>query len=147
MSTSSSVSAGVSVLVLLYDADGRFLLQHRTSDARVMPDCWGFFGGSMKEGETVRQTLYRETYEEIRHRLRAPQFLLEQDCVVEGRPHHMTVFVEEFLGDKAALELHEGQGWGWYEYDEIAPLNMAAHDCFVVKSASEFIRRPGGEAK
>ena len=146
MSTSFKASARTA-LILLYDTDGRFLLQHRTPDAPVIPDYWGFFGGHIKDGETVEAALYRETFEELRYRLSAPVFLLEQDFRIDALEGHMHVFVEALAGEKSALELLEGQGWGWFTVDEIAPLKMMEHDRSVVRSADTHIKRLGNNER
>lgn len=132
-------------LILLYDDDGRFLLQHRSDDARVMPGCWGFFGGQIRHDESVEDALRRETREEISYELKAPVFLLEQDFRVDEHEGHMYAFVEKFEGDKSSLSLMEGQGWGWYRADEIAPLNMIEHDRFLVEKAQNLVAQMEGK--
>ena len=60
-------------VLILYDGDGRILLQHRTEDAPTFPDCWAFFGGGLEEGETPEQAVEREIIEELAYKLRSPR--------------------------------------------------------------------------
>jgi 8-oxo-dGTP diphosphatase len=50
---------------LLFDTKKRVLLMHRTFDAPVDPDYWGFFGGGLEKGETVLIAAKRELMEEL----------------------------------------------------------------------------------
>ena len=54
----------VSVLIL-YNTDGRLLLQHRTKDAPTFPDYWAFFGGGIEECESAEEAVRRESLEEL----------------------------------------------------------------------------------
>lgn len=50
--------------ILLVDSLGRLLLQHRTQDAPINPNLWGFPGGHMEPGETPEEAVRRELLEE-----------------------------------------------------------------------------------
>ncbi|MDP2168197.1 MAG: NUDIX domain-containing protein [Thermodesulfovibrionales bacterium] len=128
-------------LIMLYDRQKRLLLQHRTEDARIMPGYWAFFGGGIKDGETPEEAVRREAFEELHYRAKAPEFVYEQDYEIGDIRGHMYVFIEEFSGDKSALKLQEGQGWGWFKYTEIAPLKMIEHDREVVRFVGRLIEK------
>ena len=53
------------VLFVLRDNEGRILLQKRDNRAPKYPGMWGFFGGSIEEGESPEQALRREALEEL----------------------------------------------------------------------------------
>ena len=58
------ISRKVSTL-MLYDKDSKVLLQHRSKNAKRLPNYWGAFGGGIEEGETPEEALRRELLEEI----------------------------------------------------------------------------------
>ena len=120
-------------LILLYDAETRFLLQHRTSDAKTLPDHWAFFGGGIEEGETPREAVCREAFEELNHKPKNPKLAFELDFSLDGIPMHMYMFVEAYGKDKSELRLREGQGWGWYKASEIGGLKMLKHDRLIIE--------------
>lgn len=51
--------------VVLYTEDRQFILQRRTSDAKVAPNKLCLFGGHMQEGEKPLQAAMREIHEEV----------------------------------------------------------------------------------
>jgi len=128
-------------LIILYDRNKRLLLQHRTQDARIMPDYWAFFGGGIKDGETPEEAVRREAFEELNYRAKAPELVCEQDYKIGKIKGYMYVFIEEFCDNKSDLRLQEGQGWGWFKYTEIAPLKMIEHDREVVMFVGRFIEK------
>ena len=119
----------VSVLIL-YDTEGRMLLQHRTKDAPTFPDYWAFFGGGVEEGETPEQAVRRESIEELGYQLRYPFKLVEKMFVHNGADYTMHVFTEHY--DGSLIVLGEGQGFGWYLPSETEPLLMNDHDRCVI---------------
>lgn len=50
--------------VLLVDAAGRVLIQHRSDDAPVAPGLWALAGGGIEVGETPEEAARRELLEE-----------------------------------------------------------------------------------
>ena len=61
----------VSVLGL-YNDKKEILLQHRSKDAKRLPDHWAFFGGGLEQGETPEQAMARESIEELEYRVMKP---------------------------------------------------------------------------
>jgi len=82
----------------------------------------------------------REAYEELNYKLKAPRFFIEQDFRIDAVEGHMYVFIEAFNGNKSALKLQEGQGWGWYKASEIDDLKMVDHDRQLVKSINLYLK-------
>jgi 8-oxo-dGTP diphosphatase len=115
----SKSKRNVSVLIL-YKADGKMLLQHRTKDAPTFPDHWSLFGGGIEGGETAQQAVKREALEELGYQLSNPPLFTVQET-----PDEMVyVFVEQY--NDGPLVLQEGQAMGWFLPSETKDLLM--HD-------------------
>jgi len=89
--------------------DGKYGLQLRDKHVEVAPDSWGFFGGSIEDGETAVQTVRRELLEELEIELLAPVLFM----VVE----HWAFFTIDATGQWPG-RLHEGQRAAVFSYDE-----------------------------
>jgi len=48
----------------LVDPRGRLLMQERDEHPLIDPECWGFPGGGVEDGESFEQAAYRELAEE-----------------------------------------------------------------------------------
>lgn len=51
--------------ICLVNSEDCFLLQKRTANKTYCPNMWGLTGGSVLAGESSREAIYRETWEEI----------------------------------------------------------------------------------
>jgi mutator protein MutT len=51
-------------VVFLVDPQGRVLMQHRDSHAKVSPNQWAMPGGKIEDGETPEEAARREVWEE-----------------------------------------------------------------------------------
>lgn len=56
-----------SVGIVLYNSNGKMLLQHRTDDAPSDPSKWAIFGGGVESEELSEQAVVRETKEELNY--------------------------------------------------------------------------------
>ncbi|MAG40203.1 hypothetical protein CMI41_04525 [Candidatus Pacearchaeota archaeon] len=123
------------VMLIFFDEDFKLLLQHRTDDAPAFPSYWCVFGGEVEEGETWGQALKREIKEELDYDIKDPRHVLTIECVndaEEGTVGDRVYFVEKCL-DKSGLVLGEGQGMGWFSYEEILKLKIIDHNLEAIK--------------
>jgi 8-oxo-dGTP diphosphatase len=130
-------SRHVAVLIL-YDGNGRILLQHRTDDAPTFPDYWGLFGGGIEQGETPEQAVEREILEELAYHPRFARWVAGRQFVRAGIEYTMHVFAEKY--DGSPLTLSEGQGMEWFLPQETATLKMVEHDRDVILTLAAEIR-------
>lgn len=112
-----------------------------------MPGYWAFFGGGVKQDESVVNAVQREVLEELNYRLRSPKLLKMQDFRVDKFAGRMYVFIEYCNGDKSELKLLEGQGWSWFSASEIDKLKMVAHDRCLIKLISRYVKKTNGKQK
>jgi 8-oxo-dGTP pyrophosphatase MutT (NUDIX family) len=132
-------------VVILYDNDGRILLQHRTKGAPTFPDHWAFFGGGIEGDETAEEAVKRETLEELEYQLAAPRLFGIRRLVHHGNEYTVHVFVEEYDGGK--LTLGEGQAMGWFLTDETKDLLMNDHDRSIIDSIRSLLGPPQSEGQ
>jgi len=129
-----------SVSIILYNDEYEMLLQHRSDDAPWMPGYWAFFGGGIEDAETARETLYRETFEELGYKLKSPVYVIGQDFYLKEIHGFMRVYADKFDDDPSVLELHEGRGMGWFTAEETEKLKMIDHDRVVIEKVDRYIR-------
>jgi 8-oxo-dGTP pyrophosphatase MutT (NUDIX family) len=127
-------------LIVLYDREGRFLLQHRTTDAEILPGYWAFFGGGIKEGESPEEAVRREAFEELNYIPRMPRLVRSQRFMENGREGYLYLFLEPFYEDKSSLVLQEGQGWGWFKGSETSSLKISSRDRRLIEFIERYIR-------
>lgn len=133
-------------LIILYDSEKRFLLQHRSAGTKVLPNHWAFFGGGIKKGETPENTVRREALEELNYKLRKPKLFAEQNFRLDNIEGYMYVYIDAFYGDKSGLKLNEGRGWGWYNLPDIGRLKMAGHDRKLIELLARYLETlPDGD--
>ena len=99
--------------ILLYDSEGRILLQQRSDTATNYPELWSFFGGGAKRNEMPLQTVQRETFEELAVRPVRPRLFAVYEIVKvkDGRTMRAKRFI--FLArcsNKKFIRLREGHG-------------------------------------
>ena len=120
-------------LIILYDSERRFLLQHRTSDAKVLPNYWAFFGGGIKNNETPEDAVRRETFEELGYKIKNLELLLEQSFKIDDMYGYRYIYIDAFYGNISELKLNEGQGWGWFTLPETEDLKITERDRHVIE--------------
>jgi len=126
-------------VILLRNAGGEVLLQHRTKDAPTFPDHWAFFGGHIEDGETPEQAVVREALEELGYPLTQPRLIGTYDPDDLGFDCTIYVFTEDYNG--ARLVLGEGQGLGWFLPAATGDLLMNDHDRFILSQFAKMIDR------
>lgn len=127
-------------LIVLYDSENRFLLQHRTKDAKFLADHWAFFGGGLKAGETFSDALRREALEELNYKIENPHLVLGRIFQLGQIEAYICVYAEKFTKDKNQLSLNEGQGWGWYSESELGGLKMVKRDRGILDYISKWLK-------
>jgi len=128
------------VVIILYDNNQKILLQHRTSDAPILPDYWAFFGGGIQNNETPIEAVKRETLEEVNYKLKYPILYKETEFIIDDKKGYMYIFLEKLLAPKDSLKLNEGQNWGWFSENEIDALKMIDFDRKLLKEIFSWLK-------
>lgn len=114
----------VVVKAIIYDGAGRILLQHRDNIPNIIePNCWGFFGGGVEDGEDLLEALERELREELScdvGKIEEELFRWAQSNT--GFLH--VCFAVRFTAANEDLILKEGQALAWYTASELMDLNL-----------------------
>jgi 8-oxo-dGTP pyrophosphatase MutT (NUDIX family) len=103
------------VQALLYNSQKQVLLQHRDENPyTVFPGHWGLFGGGIEEGESLEEALAREIWEELEYRVQHKElWLIAREARADFHMFLVPIDVEP-----QHLNLHEGQGFGYFEIQE-----------------------------
>ena len=115
--------------VILYNKEGRFLLQLRDASAKYYPNLWGLFGGHLKTGEKPLEALKRELQEEIGYELKNPVFYKSEKFVDNNYTRYgiRHFFIEEADETLQVIQPNEGQKMEWFKLSEIASLSTVPY--------------------
>jgi mutator protein MutT len=125
------ITRNVSV-ILLYNKEGKVLLQKRDENDIILPGYWAFFGGEIEKGETPEQAVRRETLEELNYKLEKPKLIMVQEFKDEYSKGTKHVFTERYNPLKK-LTLGEGQDMNWFSISEAGSLKIIKHDLEALK--------------
>ncbi len=112
--------------IFLRDKNGRVLLQHRDKYAQRSPNCWGFFGGAIENGETPEQAIRREVKEELGIELNDLSFFKKFEYKRKIELCEVFVFIAPLTYPLKQLkkQQNEGDGLGLFSFEEIKKLNL-----------------------
>lgn len=121
-------------LLIPYNSKGEIFIQDRRGHK---PPPWGFFGGSVEEGETSLEAVIRETKEELDLNLR------ESDLIYLGE--FPTTFYEQkterslylYRTDQETFTVLEGAGGDWVSFDKATELLHSGDKIKYIKSTIE----------
>jgi len=135
-------------LIVFYNSKQEILLQDRRTMSKFGEE-WGFFGGSIEEGESPEQALIRETMEELTYDLTEYDFLGAFTHEVKGEVQERFVFIAP-MEDTAQFIQKEGDGMRFFSLDEAEDLNMmgqskGATARKVLEALRAYFERSGGE--
>jgi len=115
--------------VALLQVDDKILLLKRTADMRSYPNQWCLPGGKQDPGETLAETVCRETLEETGIEVKVLSRLGEVQSSMVSR--NLTNIVSVYLVEAAgSLNLHdfptsEHSGAAWFTLSQVATLDLA----------------------
>ena len=121
--------------IALRDKNGKVLLQHRTDDAPVDPNCWTFFGGVIEERETPEEAIRREAKEELGIELKNLKFFKKYRFSLKNKISELVIFTAPLTISIEQLrkQQKEGQGLGLFSLEELKKLKIADHIMAILK--------------
>ena len=125
-------------ILILYNDKGEILLQHRSKNAKRLPDYWGFFGGGIEVGETPEQALARELLEELEYHVKNPVLINEQNFIWNGDKNTKYVFIERYDSNQKLIQ-HEGQEMQWLTSKELGKLQIVDHDLEIISIVNKHL--------
>lgn len=127
-------------VIILYNKEGKMLLEHRSKTRKKYPDYWAFFGGHTEEGETPEETVRREVKEELNYDLSNAVFLYVRPLENGNEMHvHVGLYDES---QSITLDPRESQGYGWFTLEEVKKLDKTIeHDMEPLEKAWEYIQK------
>ena len=133
-------------LMVFVDEEGRTLLQDRTNKSKLGEE-WGYFGGSVDDGESPERAVVREIREELEFEVENPTYL--GHYVSHGRhPENpgtriqliQDVFITRVSSeDIARMQQHEGAGKERFTFDQARRLNMYPQDMRILDDAERYV--------
>lgn len=120
----AQILPGSSALVLIRDHAGRICLQFRDGSAPVDPLSWGLWGGRLEpEDDTPVAAAARELWEELGLTVSAEKFKLVAEFIdPNGKVAQLFELTRRLSWND--IEVREGCGAGFFNYDELTRLSL-----------------------
>ena len=120
------MSQPLAVKAIIYDQDGRVLLQHRDIEASIKePNIWGFFGGRVEEGEALTTALERELQEQLSCKVgEIEKELFRSERCPNGVLN--VCFAVRFTASNDDFMLLERKAFSWFSLDELVSLPLSS---------------------
>lgn len=113
---------GVGVGAIIEDGEGRVFLAKRGAKAKNERGLWEFPGGSVEFGETLRDALAREIYEEYGIKIEVGELLTVTDHILPDENQHWvspSYLCRVIEGTPEIREPDKCEAIGWFSLDEI----------------------------
>lgn len=120
---------------------GKILLFHRDNNPNIPdPDCWGFVGGEVEDGETFLEGLKREIKEEINLEIEIP--IKIGKTIISGWGENVFYFVKISLKEVKKIKLgNEGQEVKFFSFEEVMKTKLAKGPFWYFNKFSKGIKK------
>ena len=122
-------------LLMIYNADYKFLMQIRSDDAPIKPSVIGYFGGGIKDFEDPYEAAIRESLEELSIKLDY-RFYKKRVAIVENKYYEIAHFFIAKINNKQKFVVNEGDGHLWLDVNNIPnDIAIQEHDLNILNDA------------
>jgi len=120
----------INVGIIFINNQGEILLQLRDEKDQRYPNCWGFFGGRIEEGEIPERALKRELYEELKIKVKFYCFFKKYDLVdTQGNIQEYFYIVPlDTAVEDLKKNLGEGKDLKYFSLEKIRDLNTPDYE-------------------
>ena len=131
--------------VWIADPDGTFLLTRRAPEKKSYPNLWGCTGGAVQAGETSREAMARELWEETGLTARPEEFQLLR--TLRQRQMFCDLYYLQLTQKPEVLRLQPGETVeaGWFSLQQIRQLaksgQLAPPDCRRLRQLGRQLER------
>ncbi|MBS3121767.1 NUDIX hydrolase [Candidatus Woesearchaeota archaeon] len=117
-------------IIAFYDTDNKILLEKRRISK--LGEEWGFFGGNLKNGETITDALRREIMEELNYSLANYHYFntYSLDVKPEGAASDVRAIEHLFVGEFPGFDkicVREALGAALFTFDQARALKLMPH--------------------
>lgn len=119
---------GVGVGALIFNNEGKVLLALRGPKAKNEQGKWEIPGGGVEYGETLKQTIIRETKEELGVDIEVVALLQVADHIIPDERQHWvspTFFCKIISGEPTIMEPEKCDRIGWFTLEEAVKLPLS----------------------
>lgn len=129
---------GLVVCVWVYDGDGRFLLTRRAKE-KSFAGTWENSGGAAKAGESSREAIARELFEETGIRAEESEFELFDSTREENTFYDFYCLKRQTPLEQIVLLPGETDDVQWARYEQVHEMIRTGQICHII--AKQFLRQ------
>ena len=129
---------GLVVCVWVYDGEGKLLLTRRAPQ-KSFAGTWENSGGAAQAGETSRQAISRELYEETGIRAEPDEFVLMETDRDRSCHYDFYCLYRQMPLESVRLQPGETDGVRWAGFEEIHEMIRSGQICKII--ANQFLRQ------
>ena len=116
----------IKVVAALIEKEGKILIAKRSTGAEETIGKWEFPGGKVEAGETEEQAIEREINEELELKIKATEFLTNNQCEYPNKKIDLRLYRCEYINGE--FKLHDHSEYKWVYPEELLTYDLAPAD-------------------
>lgn len=123
------------VVAALIKKDGKVLIAKRATGDQNVLGKWEFPGGKVEQGESEKDAIEREIWEEFDIRVKAQRYLVNNVCEYPTKIVDLRLYSCKYLSGE--YNLHAHSEYKWVTIEELSNYDFALADIPLVKYVKE----------